>query len=194
MKRFLLLTSCTLALTWSVRAQSPTNSPTATPLAGTNAAPAEITIDSESLRGVLTNKMLVAVYTGNVRVNHPRWSLRAGIMTTSFPVAGKRLESLVLESNVFIVSLDERGRTNTARGDKAIYECKIAGSMTNETIVLIGQRAVVETPDAIMESDRIDGDLRNGTFDGGPKARMRIKGEALGSSTNNPIFNPLKRP
>ena len=191
MKRFLLPIVGSVILVLITSAQVSTNAPSA---AVTSSASNEVTIESESLRGVFTNKELVAVYTGNVRVNHPRWWFRAGDMTTRFLEVGQRLEGLVLESNVFIVSLDERGRTNTARGDKAVYEHKIVSGVTNETIVLTGRPAIVDTPDMIMESDRIDGDMRTGAFDGGSNPRITIKGAAIGGSTNNPIFNPLKRP
>ena len=194
MKRLLPIGVFLAAVVGLASAQDSTNAPAAPPAAANIVTNGEVTIESESLKAVFTNKMLVAVYRGNVRVHHPRWWFRSEVMTTSFPAAGKRIESLVLESNVFIVSLDEKGRTNTARGDRAVYDHKIIGGTTNELMVLIGRPATVDTPDFTMESDRIDGDLRNGTFDGGPNPRMKIKAQVLGNSTNNPIFNPLQRP
>src|SRR5204863_7827806 len=93
-------------------------------------------------------------------------------LTVTIPMAGGHPESMVAETGVFISALDDRGRTNTARGDKAIYAYKVTNGTTNETLVLTGNPAVVVTPEGTMTSDRIDGDLIKGTFDGGTNVRM----------------------
>ena len=194
MKRFLILMICAASVVWFASAQSDTNAPAKSGdhAAETNSTPDEVTIQSKTMLAVLTNKLMVANYRGNVRVNHPRWWTRSESLTCSIPVAGKRLESLVLESNVFLFSLDVKSRTNTARGDKAVYSFKVINGVTNETVVLTGRPAFVDTPDSTIESDQITGDLATGSFDGGPNPRMTIKSGALGNATNNSILNPFK--
>jgi lipopolysaccharide export system protein LptA len=146
------------------------------------------------MKGQLTNKVLLAVHRGNVRVNHPRWWTRSEVMTYQIPVAGRRIESLVLESNVFIFSLDEKGRTNNAHGDTADYTHKVSDGRTNEIMVLNGSPAVVKTPDFTITSGRIVCDLINGTFDGGTNYKMTINAEGLSGATNGPGLDLFKRP
>ena len=193
MKRILLSMLCTLAAALLVVAQESTNPPPAVPASAgiTNRQPIEIL--SDTLKGVLTNKTMVAVYRGNVRVSDPRLRLTADVLTVTVPLAGGRPESMVAESKVFMIALDDRGRTNTARGDKIVYSYKVSGGVTNEVVVLSGSPAVVITPDGTMTSNRIDGDLSNGTFDGGTNVIMTINAEALGGSTNGPGRDLLKR-
>jgi len=194
MKRILLPILCLAAAALLALGQTVTNPPPAVVGAegATNRPPIEIL--SDTLKGVLTNKTMVAVYRGNVRVTDVRMWLTAEVLTVTVPLAGGRPESMVAETNVFMTALDDRSRTNTARGDKAVYTYKVIAGITNELVVLTGKPAVVVTPDGTMTSDRIDGDLIKGTFDGGTNVRMTINPESLGSSTNGPNLNPLKHP
>jgi lipopolysaccharide export system protein LptA len=193
MKRLSLLTLAGAAALGLAVAQTGTNPPpAAAPTNSPSAPPDEVVIEAATMRAVMTNKVMVAMYRGNVRVNHPRWWTRSETLTCNIPVAGKRPESLILESNVFLFSLDAKNRTNTARGDRAVYAFKIVNGVTNETVVLTGKPAQVDTPDSTIESDQITGDLATGTFDGGPNPRMTIKSSVLGNATNNPVVNPFR--
>ena len=194
MKRILLPILCTAAAILLAVGQDTTNPPLAVAVAATATNRSPIEILSDTLKGVLTNKTMVAVYRGHVRVSDPRMRLTADVLTVTVPLAGGRPESMVAETNVFMTALDDRGHTNTAHGDKVVYSYKITGGITNELVVLTGTPAVVVTPEGTMTSDRIDGDLIKGTFDGGTNVRMTINAESLGGSTNGPGFNPLKRP
>ena len=193
MKRILLPILCAVTAALMALGQVTTNPPTAV-AAGTsptNRPPIEIL--SDTLKGVLTNKTMVAVYRGHVRVSDPRMWLTSEVLVVTVPLAGGRPENMVAETNVFMIALDDRGRTNTARGDKVVYTYKVSGGVTNELVVLTGTPAVVVTPEGTMTSDRIDGDLIKGTFDGGTNVRMTINAAALGGSTNAPGLNLLKR-
>jgi lipopolysaccharide transport protein LptA len=194
MKRCFTLLGLLTVATAILIAEESTN--TATSVAGTVAAvasaPDEILIKSDTLKGVYTNKLLVAVYSGNVRVTHPRWQIRADSMTCRFPTANKRPESLVLESNVTLLSLDDKGLTNNASGTRAVYSFSAHGGVTNETIVLIGTPALVDRPDSTIESERITLDLVSGSFDAGANPLIKIKSGVIGTSTNG-AFNPFKQ-
>jgi len=192
MKRILLPILGAAAILVAMRGRTETNSiPVAT---STDTNRSTIDIQSDSMKGMLTNKTMVAVYRGNVRVNHPRWWTRSEIMTARLPVGGRRIESLVLESNVLLFSLDEKGRTNNGRGDSAVYSYSVNDGTTNETVVLNGKPAVVVTAEITMRSSRIECDLIKGTFDGGTNYSMTINAEGLGSSTNGPSLDLFKHP
>ena len=77
MKRLLPISVFLAAVVGLASAQDSTNTPAAPPAAGNVETNGEVTIESESLKAVFTNKMLVAVYRGNVRVHHPRWWFRS---------------------------------------------------------------------------------------------------------------------
>lgn len=190
MKRFLIALLLLLLGWFAPRGHTETNLIAVG--SATNRPPVEIL--SKSLRGAMSNKTLVAIYSGAVSVTDARLRLTTEELTIKVPTGGGRPESMVAVTNVLIVAIDERGRTNTASGDKAVYSYKVVGGTTNETVVLTGNPATVVTPEGTMTSDRIDGDLLKGTFDGGTNVRMTINPGAVGSGTNSPGLNFLKRP
>jgi hypothetical protein len=109
-------------------------------------------------------------------------------------VPGQRIENLVLESNVFIYSLDGKGRTNNARGTSADYRYTISNGETNEVAVLNGSPAVVVTPEGRMTSSRFVYDLVNGTIKSAPDYQGSYHAAGLDGSTNSPGLDLLKRP
>jgi lipopolysaccharide transport protein LptA len=83
-----------------------------------------------------------AVYHGDVRVEDPQMKLVCALLTAYLPPAGGRPSRIVAETNVVIDFTDERGQTNHASSDKAIYIYEIQNGATNETVTLTGNAKV----------------------------------------------------
>jgi lipopolysaccharide export system protein LptA len=107
-----------------------TNAPT-----GTNAASRTIDIASDS--GVF--KAHEAVYIGNVRVISAQLNMTCELLTaTSSDGGSSRPDHIVAETNVVIDALDSQGKPVHATAKKAIYDYKVTGTVTNDTIELSG--------------------------------------------------------
>ncbi len=83
-----------------------------------------------------------AVYRGNVRVDDPQMKLTCELLTADLPQSGGHIDHLVALTNVVMDSVDEKGQTNHATSDKAIYDYKVENGVTNETVTLTGNAKV----------------------------------------------------
>jgi lipopolysaccharide transport protein LptA len=104
-----------------------------------------------------------AVYQGDVRVDDPQMKLTCEQLTANLPSSGGHIDHLVALTNVVMDSVDEKGQTNHATSDMAIYDYKVQDGITNETITLSGN-ARAETAQVILwgepiKYDRISGSL-----------------------------------
>ena len=82
-----------------------------------------------------------AIYRNHVRIEDPKMKLRAGILTVQLPPEGSKVSHLgdsVAEENVIIDFISEKGDTNHAIGDKAVYKYQVTGNLTNEIMELSG--------------------------------------------------------
>lgn len=81
-----------------------------------------------------------AVYRGNVVVVDPQMTLTCVLLTGDLPLpqSGGQMKHIVAETNVVIDSVDEKGQTNHATSDKAVYDYNIQNGVTNETVTLTG--------------------------------------------------------
>jgi lipopolysaccharide transport protein LptA len=106
----------------------------------TNAVPQPVrtqtVITSES--GFFSNVERKIIYTGNVRVDDPQMKLTCEQLTADFPQTGGHIDHMVAVTNVVMDSVDEKGQTNHATSDKAIYDYKLENGATNEIITLTG--------------------------------------------------------
>jgi lipopolysaccharide export system protein LptA len=59
-------------------------------------------------------------------------------LVADMPQAGGRPNRIVAETNVVIDFTDEKGQTNHATGDQAVYVYAESGGVTNETVTLTG--------------------------------------------------------
>jgi lipopolysaccharide export system protein LptA len=82
------------------------------------------------------------VYRGNVRVDDPQMKMTCEQLTVDLPQSGGHINHMVALTNVVIDSVDEKGQTNHATSDKAIYDYKVEGMVTNETVTLSGNAKV----------------------------------------------------
>jgi len=79
-----------------------------------------------------------AIYRGHVRVDDPQMKLTCAQLTTDLPQAGGRPNHIVAETNVVIDFTDDKGQTNHATSDKAVYLYNVQNGVTNETVTLTG--------------------------------------------------------
>lgn len=81
-----------------------------------------------------------AIYYDNVRVDDPQMLLTCVRLTGDLPQSdgSSQLKHIVAETNVVIISVDEKGATNHATSDKAVYDFKVVDGVTNETVTLTG--------------------------------------------------------
>jgi lipopolysaccharide export system protein LptA len=79
-----------------------------------------------------------ATYRGHVQVNDPQMKLACEQLVANVPQGGGRVNHIVAETNVVIDFTDEKGQTNHATSDKAVYVYSEQGGVTNETVTLTG--------------------------------------------------------
>jgi lipopolysaccharide export system protein LptA len=79
-----------------------------------------------------------AVYRGNVRLMDPRLYLTCEQLMAVVPEAGQRVEQIIAETNVVVVVVDDRGQTNRAYADRAVYTYEVTEAGTNEVVELTG--------------------------------------------------------
>ena len=83
-----------------------------------------------------------AVYRGNVRVDDPQMQMSCEELTADLPQTGGHINHLVALTNVVMDSVDDKGQTNHATSDKAIYDYSVVNGVTNETVTLTGNAKV----------------------------------------------------
>ena len=116
-----------------------------------------------------------AVYYDNVRVVDPQMTLTCARLTADLPQpqAGGQMRHIVAETNVIIDSVDEKGQTNHATSDKAVYDYNVQNGVTNEVVTLTGN--------AKMENSQ-------GTLTGEPIVWDRAKNR-LTATNQKMVFN-----
>jgi lipopolysaccharide export system protein LptA len=124
--------------------------------AQTNAPDAWTRIYSES--AVFDRDGHKATYRGHVRVRDPGMRLYCEWLIVDLPQTGDgRVNHIVAETNVVIDLLDEKGQTNHATGDMAVYDYNVQGSVTNETVTLTGNPKI-ENSVGTQNGDKITWD------------------------------------
>jgi lipopolysaccharide transport protein LptA len=101
-----------------------------------------------------------AVYHGHVRVDDPKVKLTCAWMLMDLPESGGHISHALAETNVVINFLNDKGETNHATADKAVYSYNVQGVVTNELITLTGSPKV-ESADGILTGDVIIWDRAN---------------------------------
>ncbi len=101
-----------------------------------------------------------AVYRGNVRVDDPQMKLTCEEMTADLPQTGGHIDHLVALTNVVMDFVDDKGQTNHATSDKAVYDYNVVNGVTNETVTLTGN-AKVENAQGWMTGEPIIWDRVN---------------------------------
>jgi len=103
-----------------------------------------------------------ATYRGHVRVNNPQMKLVCEQLIADVPQAGGHVDHLVAETNVVIDFMDNKGQTNHATGDKAVYNYQEQSGVTNESVTLTGDpQPQVENALGVQSGDVITWDRVN---------------------------------
>ena len=114
------------------------NASTPSPLAAPNTPGAESQTRISSDWGEFDMTGRRATCHGHVRVDDPEMKLTSEWLITELPRADEHVSHIVAETNVVIDFTDEKGQTNHATGDKAVYVYSESGGVTNETVTLTG--------------------------------------------------------
>jgi len=95
-----------------------------------------------------------AVYHGHVRVDDPQMKLVCEQLVADVPQSGGHVNHIVAETNVVIDFTDDKGRTNHATSDKAVYVYELEAGVTNETVTLTGN-AMIESLQGTLTGEPI---------------------------------------
>jgi lipopolysaccharide export system protein LptA len=87
-------------------------------------------------------------------VDDPQMQLTCEELTADLPQTGGHINHLVALTNVVMDSVDDKGQTNHATSDKAIYDYNVVNGVTNETVTLTGN-AKVESAQGWMTGEPI---------------------------------------
>jgi lipopolysaccharide transport protein LptA len=90
-----------------------------------------------------------AIYRGSVRVDDPQMKLTCEELTADLPQSGGHIDHLVALTNVVMDSVDDKGQTNHATSDKAVYDYNVVNGVTNEMVTLTGNAKVESTEDTM---------------------------------------------
>jgi lipopolysaccharide transport protein LptA len=134
-----------------------------------------------------------ATYRGDVRVDDPQMKLACEKLVADVPQAGGHVNHIVAETNVVIDFLDNRGKTNHATADKAVYVYSEQGGTTNETVTLTGNPEM-ENDQGMLTGDVIVWDRLNNRLSASNQ-RMVLRQNFSGTppATNAPepaVTNP----
>jgi len=139
---------CGLALA-QTNAPAPTNAPAAD---AKPHPPTELTSDAADFD--LNNHQ--AVYRGHVKVVDPQVKLTCDWMVVDLPQTNGHLNHVLADTNVVVDFTDNKGQINHVTADRAVYDYKVEGVVTNETVTFTGHAncpPMAELPDYTIISE-----------------------------------------
>jgi lipopolysaccharide transport protein LptA len=125
-----------------------------------------------------------AIYRGHVRVDDPQMKLTSERLVVDLPPPGGRVSHIVAETNVVIDFMDEKGQTTHATSNKAVYDYREQGAVTNETVTFTGDPEI-DTAQTQSKGDVIIWDrLNNQLHFTNPKiiSRQNLSGALAGTN------------
>ena len=141
-------------------------------------------IDSDSADFDMTGNK--AIYRGHVRVDDPQMKLTSMWLVVDLPPPGGRVSHIVAETNVVIDFTDEKGQTTHATSNKAVYDYRVQGSVTNETVTFTGNPEI-DSAQTQSKGDVIIWDrLNNQLHFTNPKITSRQNLSGAMAGTNSP--------
>jgi lipopolysaccharide transport protein LptA len=183
MKRFCLLVLAALG-GWLVHAQTNITATLPTPRGTTLISSASADFDLSGRE---------ATYRGHVRVDDPQMKLTCERLVADVPQAGGHVNHIVAETNVVIDFFDNRGHTNHATGDKAVYVYAEQGGTTNETVTLTGNPQM-ETDQGTLTGDVIVWDRLNNRLTAANQKMIFRQNFTGAAATNAPEPNKTNLP
>ena len=136
-----------------------------------------------------------AFYYGHVQVDDPQMKLTSAKLVADLPVTGGHISRIVAETNVVMHFLDDKGQTNHAISDKAVYIFNLQNGVTNETVTLSGHASVTNSDGSWMTGEPIIWDRVHNSVHATDE-RISIKqniSDAMGT-TNSPTTKTNKPP
>lgn len=139
-----------------------------------------------------------AIYYDNVRVDDPKMLLTCVRLTGDLTQPGEEAQRrhIVAETNVVIFSVDEKGQTNHATSDKAVYDFKVENGVTNETVTLTGH-AIMRNAQGTLTGEpiiwnRVNNHLTavNQTMVVNASATSTLTGTNVPTTKTNAVTNP----
>jgi lipopolysaccharide transport protein LptA len=110
-----------------------------------------------------------AIYEGNVHVDHPEMKLTSAWLTVDLPESGGHLNHVVAETNVVVDFVNQSGEKYHVTSAKAVYDYKVVGTVTNETVTFTGQPVVTTATSRIESEPMIWDRIKNKFSFFGPK-------------------------
>ncbi len=93
-----------------------------------------------------------AIYRGHVVVVDPQVRMTCTWMLVDLPTGGDHLNHVLAVTNVVVDFVDQKGQTNHVTAAQAVYDYKVVGAMTNETVTFSGN-PIVEMPTMTIYSE-----------------------------------------
>jgi lipopolysaccharide export system protein LptA len=93
-----------------------------------------------------------AIYRGHVLVADPQVRMTCAWMLVDLPTGGDHLNHVLAVTNVVVDFVDQKGQTNHVTAAQAVYDYKVVGAVTNETVTFSGN-PIVEMPTMTIYSE-----------------------------------------
>ena len=93
-----------------------------------------------------------AIYRGHVLVVDPQVRMMCAWMLVDLPTGGDHLNHVLAVTNVVVDFVDQKGQTNHVTAAQAVYDYKVVGTVTNETVTFSGN-PIVEMPTMTIYSE-----------------------------------------
>ena len=152
---------------------------------GSGHAPTLITAHTGDF--ILTTRR--AIYSGDVHVSNPQMDLVCARLVADLAPAGGRVDHIVAETNVVINFTDDKGQTDRAICDRAVYNYSVQNGVTNEIVTLTGNAAVTNfagtNVNFALTGEPIYLDLLNKTVHA-ENEKFTINPNAQTANTNSP--------
>ncbi|MEY4384765.1 MAG: hypothetical protein RLY20_48 [Verrucomicrobiota bacterium] len=148
----------------------------------------ETHIDAKSVRVDLKSR--TAIYREKVKVDDPRVSMTCEFLTAKLPDKGNRVDSIIAETNVVIL-IPDKGATNYATADRAVYTYSIETGVTNELLELSGS-PVLTSPQGKTTGTKLIWDIAKEVLTG-EDIHMVYRNPGA-SSTNSVGTNAVSEP
>ena len=129
-----------------------------------------------------------AVYRGHVNVVDPQVHLTCDWMVVDLPKSGGHLSHVLADTNVVVDFTDAKGQTNHVTAARAVYDYKVEGAVTNETVTFTGN-PIASTPDYKIISEPLIWDRAQNKFHLFQETIAPLHGVNTGGGTN---ASPLK--
>jgi lipopolysaccharide export system protein LptA len=137
---------------------------------------AEITSEEYSIK---TNS---AIFTGGVRIIHPRMDWACGMMTVLSNPAGEKDTKMTAERTVDFHFIDDQGNRVHGTCEKTVYTYRVLAGVTNDMAIMTGN-PVLETADgSVLTNSIIILDHANNKIRA--PGKYRLYGKVSNTSTN----------